>query len=93
LFRFWRLIPKGEKLIDQSKGTTPPLFFENFLSSKLVLLHLQKPSWQLRGEKVFMPKGRTASGGAFIWPRDKHLKKRENLSNLKMLLKNSILIP
>jgi hypothetical protein len=40
-----------------------------------------------------MPKGRTASGGAFIWPRDKHLKKRENLSNLKMLLKNSILIP
>jgi hypothetical protein len=70
---------KGEKLIDQSKRTT--------------LLLLQKPSWQLRGEKIFMQKGRTASGGAFIWPRDKHLKKRENLSNLKMLLKNSILIP
>jgi hypothetical protein len=34
-----------------------------------------------------MPKGRTYSRGAFIWPKEKHLKKGENLSNLEMLLK------
>jgi hypothetical protein len=30
-----------------------------------------------------MPKGRTYSEGVFSWPKDKHLKKGENLSNLK----------
>jgi hypothetical protein len=43
---FLALNAKGDKLIGQSKRTTPPppLFLKNFLSSKLVLLHLQKPS-------------------------------------------------
>jgi hypothetical protein len=42
-------MPKGEKLIGQSKRTAPPTCFsENFLQK----LHLQKPSWQLRGELV-----------------------------------------
>jgi hypothetical protein len=87
---------KGDKLIGQSKRTTPPppLFLKNFLSSKLVLLHLQKPSWQLRGEKLFMPKGRKVFRRSFYLVKGKtHLKKGENLSNLKMLLKNSIIIP
>jgi hypothetical protein len=39
-----------------------------------------------------MSEGRTFSGGAFIWTKEKHLKKVENLSNSKMLLKNYILI-
>jgi hypothetical protein len=33
-------------------------------------------------------KGRTSSGGAFIQPKEKHLKQGRLLQNLKMLLKS-----
>jgi hypothetical protein len=40
----------GEINRPKQNNRTTTLFSENFLSSKLVLLHLQKPSWQLRGQ-------------------------------------------
>jgi hypothetical protein len=79
---------KGEKLIGQSKRTAPPPWFENLLIFKIgTIAFAKKPSWQLRGEKLFMPKGGTHSREAFIWPKEKHLKKGENPSNLEMFLK------
>jgi hypothetical protein len=42
--------------------------------------------------KLFMPKGRTYLG-VFYLAKGKAFEKGENLSNLKMLLKNSILVP
>jgi hypothetical protein len=63
---------KGEKLIGQSKRTAPPPFFlKNSLSSKLKPLHLQKPSWQPRGElfqgTFYLAKGKAfEKGGEFF---------------------------
>jgi hypothetical protein len=42
--------------------------------------------------KTFL-RGRTFSGGAFIEPKEKHLKKGENLSKLENAFRNHILIP
>jgi hypothetical protein len=53
--RFWRLMPNGEKLIVQSKMTTPPpCFLKTF--SKL----------ELFAKTLLTAERRTLSGGAFI---------------------------
>jgi hypothetical protein len=70
-------MPKGEKLIGQSKRTTPPpCFLKTFLTKTLLIV-----------------KGRTFLGGAFIQPKEKHLKKGENLSKLENAFRNHIIIP
>jgi hypothetical protein len=70
---------KGDKLIGQSKRTAPPpCFLKKKLPSKLELLNLQKPSWQLRGE-LFQ--------GALLFSQKKRIWKRWRIfQNLKMPL-------
>jgi hypothetical protein len=68
-------MPKGEKLIGQSKRTAPPPYFLKTFS-KLKLLHLQKPSWQLSGE-FFQ--------GKLLFSQRKHISKREKIfQNMEM---------
>ena len=63
--------------MQKDRATT--LFLKNFLSSKLILLHLRKLYWQLRREKLFMPKGRTHSGELLFGQR-KNIWKKERES-------------
>jgi hypothetical protein len=74
-------MPKGEKVLAQSKRTAPPLNFKNkvFLVSycvqkgeKVVSSKLVKPSWTLRGEFHW--------GGVLFKSKEKHLKQGEKIS-------------
>jgi hypothetical protein len=61
----------GEINRPKQKDCTTTLFSEKNLSSKLVLPHLQKPSWQLRGENLFIPKGENFFRGNFCMDKGK----------------------
>jgi hypothetical protein len=55
--------------LDKVLHRTTTLFWKNFLSSKLVLLHLLKPILQLRGEKPFMLNGELIQGALLFGQR------------------------
>jgi hypothetical protein len=58
----------------KQKDRTITLFSKSLMFSKLFF----KLSWQLIGAKLFSYQmWRTYSGGVFIWPKEKHLKKEE----------------
>jgi hypothetical protein len=63
-------MPKGEKLIGQSKRTAPP---PCFLETFPIWNHLQKPSWQLRGElfqgELLFIQRKSILLGAFVFRR------------------------
>jgi hypothetical protein len=94
-------MPKGERILAQSKRTTPPPF-EIFLTDfKLVCFqlvsifklvskyisnwYLLKPSWKLRGG--------FHSGGVLFKSKEKHLNRGRKFQILKMFLVNLIYIP
>jgi hypothetical protein len=66
---------KGEKLIGKSRRTAPLLFFVFQIGvvafAKTLLIAKMRKTTYAKGENVFK--------GAFIWPKEKHFKKRENL--------------
>jgi hypothetical protein len=74
-------MPKGEKLIGQSKRTTtPPCFLKLFFQNCIC----KKPSWQLRGELF--------QGGGFYLAKRKAFEKGENLSNFENAFRNFIFL-
>jgi hypothetical protein len=80
--RFWRFMPKGEKVWAQSKRTSPPpnfkMKFFKLISycvkkgEKIVSSKLTKPSWTLRGEFYL--------GGVLFKSKEKHLQQGEKIS-------------
>jgi hypothetical protein len=82
-FAFLLLLQKGDKLMGQNKRTTPPPYFlKTFCLPNLYYCICENPleSWQLRGEKLFVPKGRTYLGGILLGQR-KNIMKGDNHSN------------
>jgi hypothetical protein len=75
--RFWRFMPKGEKVLAQSKRTAPPPNFKIFKigillcskggESSIFKISILKPSWTLRGE--FYWRGVLFSQRKSIWNR------------------------
>jgi hypothetical protein len=49
-------------------------------------------SWELREAKLVYAKGESLFRGAFIWRKENHLKKGENLSNIRYDFEILILI-
>ena len=90
---------KGEKLIGQSKNkrTVPPPYFENLLIFQFGISASAFAKTLLTAKRripIYAKKGRTYSGGAFIWLKEKHLKRSgANLLNLENAFENSILTP
>jgi hypothetical protein len=81
-------MPKGEKVLAQSKRTAPPPNFKNKDSKIDILLcskggesSIAKPSWTLRGEFDW--------GGVLFSQRKKHLKQGEKISNLEKCFSKS----
>jgi hypothetical protein len=73
--RFWWFMPKGEKVLAQSKRTAPPPNFKwsfqidifmCFQKGRKYLQKFVKPSWTLRGEFHW--------GGVLFKSKEKHLK-------------------
>ena len=87
-------MPKGEKVLAQSKRTAPP---PNFLKkidillcskggeSSIFKIDILKPSWTLRGGSHL--------GGVLFSQKEKHLKQGEKISNLENALQNLIHLP
>jgi hypothetical protein len=90
-------MPKGEKVLAQSKRTAPPPNSKNDVF-KLVSHYVQKggensifktnilkPSWPLRGGFYI--------GGVLFKSKEKHLRQGEKISNLENASQNLIHIP
>jgi hypothetical protein len=90
-------MPKGEKVLAQSKRTAPPPNFKTndfqigtLLCSKggesdIFKIDILKPSWTLRGEFY--------RGGVLFKSKEKHLKQGEKISNLENASQNLIHLP
>jgi hypothetical protein len=90
-------MPKGEKVLAQSKRTAPPPNFKTndfqigiLLCSKgeessIFKIDILKPSWTLRGEFYW--------GGVLFKSKEKHLKQGEKISNLENASQNLIHLP
>jgi hypothetical protein len=70
----------GEINRPKQKDRTTTLFSENFLQNIAF------------AKTLLTANGRTFLGGAFILPKEKHLKKEENLSKLEIAFRIHILI-
>jgi hypothetical protein len=70
--------------LTQSKRTAPPNFQKLFHKGEEIISIAKTP---------LTSKGRTSSGGAFIQPKEKHLKQGENFQNLENVFFKHILIP
>jgi hypothetical protein len=75
-------MPKGEKLIGQSKRTVPPHYVLKTFLTQIAF-----------AKTLLTTKGRTYSGGLLFSQKEKHLKNGENLSKLENDFRNHILIP
>jgi hypothetical protein len=95
---FWRFMPKGEKVLAQSKRTAPPppnfktYDFQIGISlcskggeSSIFKIDILKPSWTLRGG--------FHRGGVLFKSKEKHLKQGEKISNLENASQNLIHLP
>jgi hypothetical protein len=86
---FWCLMPKGEKLLGQSKRTSPPPCF----IFQIGTITFAKTLLTTKSRKTIYAKGENFFRGNFYLTKGKSFEKGENISNLKMIFKNSILIP
>jgi hypothetical protein len=90
-------MPKGEKVLAQSKRTAPPpLFLKEFF--KLVSYCVQKggesstfKNWYLK--TLLNTKGGIYWGGVLFKSKKKHLKQGEKISNLENAFQNFIHLP
>jgi hypothetical protein len=94
-------MPKGEKVLAQSKRTAPPPFFQKVLKmmnfsidillyskggeSSTFKISILKPSWILRGGIYW--------GEVLFKSKEKHLKQGETISNLENASQNLIHLP
>jgi hypothetical protein len=80
--RFWRLMPKGERLIDPKQKDR---------TTNQILKNVFKRGRNYSNYKN--PQRRTSSRWAFISPKEKHLKYGEDFQKLENAFWNHILIP
>jgi hypothetical protein len=89
-------MPKGEKVLAQSKRTAPPPNFKYDFQigislcskggeSSIFKIDILKPSWTLRGEIYW--------GGVLFKSKEKHLKQGEKISNLENASQNLTHVP
>jgi hypothetical protein len=96
--RFWRFMPKGEKVLAQSKRTAPPpisknVFFQ-FVFKKFFKLvsyiwynfKLVWPPSKLISKTLLTLRGEFHWGGVLFKSKEKHLKQGRKFQILKMLL-------
>jgi hypothetical protein len=92
VLRFLRLMPKGERVLSQSKRTAPPpiqkisSIFQNwYFSRKYISIGIYISNWYI-SQNLLKAKRRISFRGSFVESKEKHLKQERKFQILKMLL-------
>jgi hypothetical protein len=84
-------MPKGEKLIDQSKRTAPPPYFENFLIFQNGNIAFAKTLLKAKRRKTIYIKRENLFSGIFYLAKGKTFEKEGESFKLREAFENSIL--